>query len=773
MADLIRRRARAAGLVQGVGFRPAVWRLATGLGLSGWVANDPAGAVVEVQGPADRVAGFLDAVATLPPPARVERLDVEDLPLADEGSRFAIRTTVRGGMPATRVPADVATCAACIAEVADPANRRAGHPFATCAACGPRYTILESLPFDRGATTMREFAMCPRCAAEYVDPADRRFHAQTISCPDCGPGAWFTSGGADAATTRAAARVTGAAAIEAARKIVQSGGIVAVKGIGGFRLACDATSEAAVARLRARKRRGDKPLAVMVAEPEAARAWARIDAEDLRLLAGPERPIVLVRRARGAAGGPAAAVAGGVEHVGLMLPATPLETLFVAGLPPVVMTSGNLAEEPIEHCDDSAVRRLARIADGFLMHDRRIHVACDDSVVRRVAGGPLPIRLGRGHVPVTVPLGAPGPSVVAVGGELKAAVCVTRGAEAILGEHLGDAENLETLESLERSVAHLLAVLGVEPVAVAADLHPGYLSTAWARRFAAARGIPCVAVQHHEAHAAALLAERHGGDMAAAEGFIAACCDGTGYGRDGSIQGGEFLVVENGRLRHAAGLEPFPLPGGDAAIRHPWRTAHAVLHAAGLACDERLPVARAGTDAERRMLAGLLARGTGAVACSSMGRLFDAVAALVGVKQSISYEAEAATLLESLAAEAGAEPGYAFEVRDGEIQRIEWRGVVAAVVRDVLGGVPAAVIAARFHAGVAMLVAEVATRLRARGAGGVVGLTGGVFQNAVLTERTAAALGQAGFEVAIHRLVPPNDGGLALGQAVIARNSIR
>jgi hydrogenase maturation protein HypF len=375
-------------------------------------------------------------------------------------------------------------------------------------------------------------------------------------------------------------------------------------------------------------------------------------------------------------------------------------------------------------------------------------------------------------VPVTVPLGAPGPSVVAVGGELKAAVCVTRGAEAILGEHLGDAENLETLESLERSVAHLLAVLGVEPVAVAADLHPGYLSTAWARRFAAARGIPCVAVQHHEAHAAALLAERHGGDMAAAEGFIAACCDGTGYGRDGSIQGGEFLVVENGRLRHAAGLEPFPLPGGDAAIRHPWRTAHAVLHAAGLACDERLPVARAGTDAERRMLAGLLARGTGAVACSSMGRLFDAVAALVGVKQSISYEAEAAMLLESLAAEAGAEPGYAFEVRDGEIQRIEWRGVVAAVVRDVLGGVPAAVIAARFHAGVAMLVAEVATRLRARGAGGVVGLTGGVFQNAVLTERTAAALGQAGFEVAIHRLVPPNDGGLALGQAVLARSGV-
>jgi hydrogenase maturation protein HypF len=774
MAGAIRKRVRAGGLVQGVGFRPAACRLAAGLGLSGWVANDPAGAALEVEGPAARVAAFLEALASLPPPARVTRMDVEELPVEDDGPQFEIRATARDGMPATIVPTDIGACVACLTEVADPTNRRHGHPFATCAACGPRFTIVESLPFDRAATTMGEFAMCPRCVAEYADPADRRFHAQTISCPQCGPLAWFMPSGDVAATTRATARVTGDAAIAAARAVVRSGGIVAVKGIGGFRLACDATSPAAVMLLRTRKHRRGKPLAVMVAAVEAARAWARIDTHEELLLAGPERPIVLVPKIAGAVGGPAEAVAPGVDVFGVMLPATPLEALVAAGMPPLVMTSGNLAEEPIEHLDQSAVRRLGGIADGFLLHDRRIHVACDDSVVRRVAGGPLLIRRARGYAPLPVPLVSPGPCVLAVGGELKAAVCVTRGAEAFIGQHLGDVEHLETLEAVERSAHHLLGLLGVEPVAVAADLHPGYVSAAWARRFAAARGIPYVAVQHHAAHAAALVAERYGADTMAAEGFIAACFDGTGYGRDGSIQGSEFLVVADGGQRHVASLDRFPLPGGDAAIWHPWRTALALLHAAGIDWDERLPAVRAASDAERRLLARQCERGIGAVACSSMGRLFDAVAALAGVRQSISYEAEAALALESLAAAAasGDEPGYAFDFGDGEVVRIGWRGVVAAAVADVLGGVPAATIAARFHAAVAKMVVDVATRLRDRGAGSAVGLTGGVFQNAVLTERTAAALGQAGFEVAIHRLVPPNDGGLALGQAVIARRGL-
>jgi hydrogenase maturation protein HypF len=770
MSRAVRRLVHVAGLVQGVGFRPAVWRLATGLGLTGWVANDPAGATLEVQGPADRVARFLEAVASLPPPARVERATVEELPAANDGGQFEIRPTASGGAPESLVPVDVASCAACLAEVADPANRRHGHLFATCAACGPRYTIVESLPFDRGTTTMREFAMCPRCAAEYADPADRRFHAQTISCPDCGPVAWFTPAGDAAVTNRAAVRVTGAAALDAARRLLRDGGVLALKAVGGYRLACDATNAAAVATVRARKRRGGKPLAVMVAEVEAARPWARIDAEEQRLLEGPERPIVLLRKGAGTAVGPAAAVAPGVDVVGVMLPSTSLEAILTAGLPPLVMTSGNLAEEPIEHDDESAVRRLAPIADGFLLHDRRIHVACDDSVVRRVAGGPLPIRFGRGHAPVRVPLGTPGPCVVAVGGDLKAVVCVTRGAEACLGQHLGDAENLETLEALERSVAHLLALLGAAPAAVAADLHPGYLTTAWARRYAATHGIPFVAVQHHEAHAAALVAERHGADLTAAEGFIAACFDGTGYGHDGTIQGGEFLAVVAGGLRRVASLEPFPLPGGDASIRHPWRAALAILHAAGVPWDERLPAVRAATDAERRLLARQCERGVGCATATSMGRLFDAVASLTGAKHSITYEAEAALVLEALAGSAGDEPGYAFEIRDGDILRADWRGVVATVVRDVLDGVPAAAVAARFHAAVAECVVAVVRRLRP--GGGTVGLTGGVFQNALLAERTAAALGRAGYDVAIHRVVPPNDGGLALGQAVIARHGL-
>jgi hydrogenase maturation protein HypF len=774
VGDVVRSRVQVGGVVQGVGFRPFAWRRATRLGLRGWVENGPDGAVIEVQGAAAAVTAFLDGLAAAAPPlARVARVVAERVPVVPRAAGFAILASAAPGRPATAVPADVAPCASCLAEIADPANRRHGHPFVTCTDCGPRYTIIERLPYDRAATTMRAFPPCPRCTAEYADPADRRFHAQPICCPDCGPIAWFTPAGPDAAASRDAARVTGAAAIAAARGILRGGGILAVKGVGGFHLSCDATDEAAVNRLRARKRRGGKPLAIAVADVAAARPFAVIDEQERRLLEGPERPIVLLRK-----GSPACrvavAVAPGNDFLGVMLPSSPLQQLLCAGMPPLVMTSGNLSEEPIEHDEHAAVRRLAGLADGFLAHDRGIHVPCDDSVVRCVAGAAVPIRRGRGHAPLPLPLGAAGPSVLAVGGELKAAVCVTRGAEAFLGQHLGDAENLETIQAVERSADHLMGLLGVEPVAVAADLHPGQVSAAWARRYAAARGIPFIPVQHHEAHVAALLAERQAADFSRAAGFIGVCFDGTGYGRDGTIQGGEFYVVAAGSLRRAAHLEPFPLPGGDASIRRPWRTALAVLHAAGIPWDERLPAVRAGGAEERRVLARQLAAGTGCVASTSMGRLFDAVASLAGVKHAIAYEAEAALNLEALAGAADREAGaYAFTVSGGDPLRIGWRSVVAEVVEDVAAGCGPAVIAARFHAGVADMIAAVCRRLRTTAGGDVAGLTGGVFQNAVLTERAIASLGREGFEVVVHHAVPPNDGGLALGQAVIARGLLR
>ena len=438
---MVRRRLVITGIVQGVGFRPFVWRRATRLGLAGFVENTPAGVVVEVQGSAAAVAAFeADLAAAAPPLAVIERIASESIAPQAEAT-FQILESIAGDGPRTLVPADVATCAACLAELRDPGDRRHGHPFITCTDCGPRFTIIERLPYDRPATTMRGFAICPACAAEYGDPADRRFHAQPIACPACGPVAWFT-GAADAwdAIARPATPATAAAVIAAARQLLQGGGILAVKNLGGFHLACDATNAAAVARLRERKQRPTKPLAVMVADLAAARRLAAVDEQEARLLTGPERPIVLVRGRADA--GLAAAVAPDSEFLGLMLPAAPLQHLLAEGLPPLVMTSGNLAEEPLATGNAEAVARLEKIADGFLLHDRGIHVPCDDSVVRCVAGAALPIRRARGHAPLPIRLATDGPAVLAVGGELKAALCLAAGNQAIMSCHIGDAGNM-------------------------------------------------------------------------------------------------------------------------------------------------------------------------------------------------------------------------------------------------------------------------------------------------------------------------------------------
>jgi hydrogenase maturation protein HypF len=766
----VRRRVVVTGVVQGVGFRPFVWRRATRLRLAGWVANESGGVVIEVRGPAANVATFLDRlVEDAPPLAAIRSVQIDDgstgHDVAPAACGFAILESARRPGRSTLPPPDVATCEACLAEIADPSGRRHAYAFTNCTDCGPRYTIIEDMPYDRAATTMRSFAMCPECAAEYADPADRRFHAQPIACPACGPRLWFaTRETAAGAVERPADPPADAEAIAMAQALLRAGGIVAVKGLGGFHLCCVATHATAVATLRARKHRPGKPLAVMVADVAAARAIGRIDGAAEMAMAARDRPIVLVP-ARPATLAPE--VAPGGDLLGVMLPCMPLQHLLCAGMPPLVMTSGNLAEEPIVTDNAAAVVRLAPIADGFLLHDRGIHVACDDSVVRCMAARPMPLRLARGRAALPIDLGTDGPSVLAVGGDLKAALCVTRGAEAFMGPHVGDTGSLETLESLARSAEHLLRLMRIEPEAVVADLHPGAVSGAWAARFAAARGIPLVRVQHHEAHLASLCADREApGDV------IGVCFDGTGYGRDGTIQGGEFIVAAADGMRRAAHLEAFPLPGGDAAIRDPWRTALALVHAAGMQWDERLAAVQAAGAAGRRVLRRQLETGTGCVACSSMGRLFDGVAALAGRRQSVTYEAEAAHALEAVAG-ADDDGAYGFMIGVGDPLPVSWRGVVAAIVADVLAGVPAAVIAGRFHRGVAAMIAAVCGRLRGPGAGPVVGLTGGVFQNALLTRLAVDALRRAGGDVLLHERVPCNDGGLSLGQAVLGRAMVR
>jgi len=781
------------GIVQGVGFRPFVWRRATRLALSGFVENTAAGVVIEIEGPAEAVAAFADGLAAAAPPlANVEGISEADIPPIGAGAKepFRILHGVATDGPRTLVSADIATCEACLAEMRDPSNRRHGHPFVTCTDCGPRYTIIERLPYDRPATTMGGFLMCPACAAEYADPADRRFHAQPIACPACGPVVWFTTA-ADANTSTATDTITtgtptvtdrpasppvAAEAIAAARQLLHRGGILAVKNLGGFHLACDATSDRAVALLRGRKHRPTKPFAVMAADLAAAERLAQIDEQAARLLTGPERPIVLVPKRPGP--GLADAVAPGNDFIGIILPAAPLQHRLAEGLPPLVMTSGNLAGEPIATDNTEALERLGRIADGFLLHDRGIHVPCDDSVVRCVVGAPLPIRRGRGQAPVPIRLAGDGPTILAVGGELKAALCLATGTRAIMSQHLGDVGNLATLQAIQQAADHMLGLFSVEPVAIAADLHPGYLSTEWAARFAAAHGIPLVRVQHHEAHVASLLAEHVGVPMppAAASVCLVACFDGTGYWPDDSIAGGEFFVADSAGIRRVAHLAPFPLPGGDAAIRHPWRTAVALLHAAGLPWDERLPASQAASDTERRLLRQQLDRGLACTPTTSMGRLFDGVAALLGGPTSITFEAEAALWLESQAAACPADRAtrldfaIATEMSDGPLAA-DWRPLIAAVVAQVLAGKSPASIAAGFHEAVVRLIVAMQARLGS-GPGGPVGLTGGVFQNARLVELAATHLQAAGCEPLLHHAVPPNDGGLALGQAVLARQRL-
>jgi hydrogenase maturation protein HypF len=768
-----RRRLRVTGTVQGVGFRPFVYRLAADLELAGWVGNDSLGVILEAEGPApalDRLAERL--VAEAPPLARIESLVAEVLaPTGDAG--FTVVDSRDAGSPAVAVPVDVATCDDCLRELADPADRRFGYPFVNCTNCGPRYTIIKSIPYDRASTTMAGFAMCADCRREYEDPADRRFHAEPTCCPACGPQLSLLSAEGDVLAKAGEA-------LETSVELLLQGRIMAVKGLGGYHLACDATSEEAVADLRRRKSRDDKPFALMV-DLAVARDLCDLSAEAEKALASPRRPIVLAPR-RDA--GLAAGVAPNLPELGLMLAYTPLHHQLLAGVNrPLVMTSGNLSDEPIAHDDTDAMVRLGPMVDAILTHDRPIHIRCDDSVVRSgtrvlrtapgAAGeGPYPagdpdrvplghsrvqmVRRSRGYAPEPIALPTPAlHHVLAVGAELKSTVAVAKGDNVVASHHIGDLEHLAAYRSFLQAVDHLCGLTGVTLAVVAHDLHPEYLST----KFAAELDLPAVGVQHHHAHIASCLVE-HGHT----EPVLGIAFDGLGMGTDGTAWGGELLVADLDGYRRVGHLRPVALPGGDRAAREPWRMAVAWL-AETLGPEA---AARYGRTVDDRWEAVLqLAQRPDVLRTSSAGRLFDAVAALLGLRTRITYEAQAAIELEAAAAgQPLAGPGgYELAVAGGVLDPTP---LIATIVAERDAGTPPAEIAAGFHAGLGRGVAGAAATAAAENGLDTVALSGGVFQNARLTAVVAGELEAAGLRVLIHRLIPPNDGGISIGQAAIA-----
>ncbi|AEF40430.1 carbamoyltransferase HypF [Hoyosella subflava] len=751
----VRHRLVVNGVVQGVGFRPFVYATASELALTGEVSNDSSGVRIEVEGEATAVLEFARRVEHEPPPlAVVESLRVESAPVRG-GTGFRIADTSHHDGGRTLASPDVAICADCLSELCDPHDRRYRHAFITCTNCGPRFTIIRELPYDRRSTTMAQFPMCERCTAEYRDPADRRFHAQPIACPDCGPVLEFVEPQRQP--------LAGERALERARSVIAAGGIVAVKGIGGVHLACDARSPEAVAKLRERKRRRAKPFAVMVRDLSTARHVAHVDASEERVLTSPQRPILLLRK--NSAGRLADGVAPGIPDLGVMLAYTPLHHLLL-GLPgdpdgpdALVMTSGNLGGEPIAFRNDDAVERLREIADAWLMHDRPILVPCDDSVVRVVDGAEMPLRRSRGYAPMPLALPVRVPPALAVGADVKNTCAVAEGRYAWLSQHVGDMDDLATLEAFSNTERHLQHLTGVEPQQVIADAHPDYRSVAWARRHASGR--PLRSVQHHHAHLAAVMGE-HG--LGAHESVVGFAYDGTGYGTDGAIWGGEVLIGGYKEFRRFAHLKYVPLPGGDLSVERPYRMALAHLYAAGIPWADDLAPVQACPVQERQVLWHQLQTGFGCTPTSSFGRLFDAIAALCGVRQRVDYEAEAAIELEGLSRGIDGGEGYRFALVDDVADPAP---MLRALLEDLREGVPAGVVGARFHAAVADLTLRWALAAHDETALEAFALTGGVFQNSLLHSLVRVKLANLGFTAYSHHRVPPNDGGIALGQLLV------
>ncbi len=774
--------------MQGVGFRPWVYRLARDAGLAGTVRNDPSGVTIEAFGADAVLDAFLGRLEAEPPPAAaIQRLSWE--PIAGPGpAAFTIAASTAAAERTVSIPPDLATCRDCLAEVAGPADRRHRYPFTNCTNCGPRFTIVLDVPYDRPATTMARFRLCPDCRREYEDPGDRRFHAQPNACPVCGPRLALEDGaGATLAERDEALR-------QAARTLA-AGRILALKGLGGFLLLVDARDGPAVARLRRRKARWEKPLALMVADLAAAERLCEVPAAAAELLVSAASPIVLLKRRSDT--GVADGVAPGNPYLGVMLPYTPLHHLLLREVGfPLVATSGNLSDEPIAIDNREARARLGAIADLFLMHDRPIARHADDSVAFVLAGEPRLLRRARGYAPAPIRLARRlarrPPPLLAVGGHLKNTVAVSLGGEVFLSQHIGDMETPQALGAFERVVDDLLRMLEVEPVAIAHDLHPDYLTTRWAAAaggsetagfgFQAPRrlaGLPLVPVQHHHAHLASCLAE-HG----ETEPALGVTWDGTGYGTDGTVWGGEFLLGDARSFRRVARLRPFRLPGGEAAVREPRRSALALLwELEGEGAFERqdlAPVAALRPE-ERRVLARMLATGLNTPLTTSAGRLFDAVGALLDLRQRVAFEGQAAMAVE-FAADPAVEDAYPLGLREqpvevapesrageeppphGRILELDWGPLVVALLADLAAGVAVPRMAARFHNGLTEGIVRVAQRIGAPR----VALTGGCFQNRLLTERTAERLQEAGFSVLLHRQVPPNDGGVSLGQVAVA-----
>jgi hydrogenase maturation protein HypF len=746
--SLRRVRARVDGTVQGVGYRPFVYRLALEVGVAGWVLNDERGVLVEVEGPPDAVDAFVARLrGGAPPLADVRGVEAEDVPVLGEDG-FQIVASERGGAATAPVTPDSATCEDCLAELADPGDRRYRYPFLNCTNCGPRFTIVRAIPYDRPLTTMAGFVMCDACQAEYEDPLDRRFHAQPNACPVCGPRVRLLE--------RDGTEVGSDDPLRTAVQDLLDGKILAIKGLGGYHLACRADDETAVALLRSRKHREDRPFALLVADAAAARTLVELGEQEATLLTSRARPIVLARRLADAP--IAESVAPRAPDLGLMLPYTPLHQLLAqdAGVS-LVMTSGNVSDEPIAFHDDDALDRLAQIADRFLVHDRPIATRTDDSVVRVVRERPLLMRRSRGYTPAALdlPISA-SRHILGTGAEQKNAFCVAKGDRAWPSHHIGDIKNYETLTSLRDGVAHFEALFEVTPEVVAHDLHPDYLST----RYALEReGVEHLAVQHHHAHLAATLAEH--GETGPAVGAI---YDGTGLGPDGTIWGGEILVGGLADFERAGRLAGVRMPGGEGAIREPWRMACSWL----MQMREPLPAAFEPIPQPRwNMVARMVATGMGSPFTSSAGRLFDAVAAMCGVRLEVSYEGQAAVELEALA-DPGAAEAYPFVLQPIPPVIMNPQPAILAVLADLKAGVPVSTISARFHAGLARVTVEACVLAAQRAEVDLVVLSGGVFQNRLLLELTSAWLRDDGLRVIVPERLPPNDGQIAFGQVAIA-----
>jgi hydrogenase maturation protein HypF len=762
-----RRRIFIRGIVQGVGFRPFVYNLARSTGIVGFVLNSSSGVTIEAEGHESAIDEFTHALSSQAPAlAHIESLTSEEL--APQGDRsFDIRASRAVEGEFALIPQDVATCEDCLRDVADPENRRFAYPFTNCTNCGPRYTIIRDIPYDRPRTTMDRFRMCPDCETEYHDPSNRRFHAQPNACPVCGPS--LAMAGSTSSLSPGEFKSSPTSVLAAVRRVLHDGAIVALKGLGGFQLACDAENETAVRRLRERKKRSDKPFALMVRDLSTVERICFVSAYDRELLLGPERPIVILGRRPGSAISPSAAP--GNNTLGVMLANTPLHFLLFGdeldGAPEfnaLVMTSGNISEEPIVIQNQQAWHRLRTVADYFLFHDRDIYMRVDDSVARSFECRPRVLRRSRGFVPQSIDVGSACQELLALGGQLKNTFCLTKDHYAILSQHIGDLENYETLQFLKETLENLKNLFRVEPRAVAHDLHPHYLTS----RLAAELPLPRIGVQHHHAHIASCMA-----DNGLRGQVIGVAFDGTGYGMDGQIWGGEFLVGDFAGFERRGHFHYVSLPGGDAGVRQTWRPALSWLRESfGSELPGDLPLFQQVPESHVRVVLQVLKRKVNTIATSSCGRLFDAVASLVGLRQESTFEGQAAIELE-MATLRGIDETYSFEINDGDPATIDLRPTIRDIVRDTLSGQGTNIVATRFHNTIAAVIGAMCSRLQRRDPLSRVCLSGGTFQNMYLVERSVAVLRKLGFEVFLHSRVPPNDGGISLGQAVVANEILK